>query len=111
MADGRIPDFAITASSWFDWRYVPQNGRLYRSFRMGDFAYGWSPRHSVVGEWLQIDLGTVVMVTKIATQGSSYLHVVEWVTQYSIEYSEDGTEFQQHASKEVMENLYCFVDL
>ena len=100
MADGRIPDFAITASSWLDWRNEPQNGRLYSSYREGDEAYGWSPRQNVVGEWLQVDLGTVVMVTKIATQGSySYM---EWVIQYSIEYSENGTEFQQHENKELL---------
>ena len=66
----------------------------------------WSSKRNVIGEWLQVDLGTVVMVTKIATQGRHANNLVsQWVKQYTIEFSENGTKFQQYGNNKVTETI------
>ena len=102
MTDGRIPDSALTASSLLDSRHGPQYGRLYMIHRKG-YDASWSSRQNVIGEWLQVDLGTIVMVTKIATQGRRSLDDLEyvWIKQYTLEFSENGTDFQQYGNNKV----------
>ena len=101
MTNGKIPDFALTASSMWDPQHGPRYGRLYTLHRDGHVG-SWSSERSVIGEWLQVDLGTVVMVTKIATQGRNSNNLVsQWVKQYTIEFSENGTKFQQYGNNKV----------
>ena len=101
MTNGKIPDFALTASSMWDPQHGPRYGRLYTLHRDGHVG-SWSSERSVIGEWLQVDLGTVVMVTKIATQGRNSNNLVsQWVRQYTIEFSENGTKFQQYGNNKV----------
>ena len=112
MITGGIPDFALTASSAYNKWHRARYGRLYSHFREKD-SYGWRPSRNAIGEWLQVDLGTVVTVTKIATQGkykSKYM-LDGFVKQYDIKFSKDGTNFEQHENKEVLDNLYCFAVL
>ena len=101
MTNGRIPDFALTASSKWDPQRGPRYGRLY-TLHTYDHEGSWSSRRNVIGEWLQVDLGTVVMVTKIATQGrNSKTWVSQWVKQYTIEFSENGTKFHRYGNNKV----------
>ena len=60
----------------------------------------WLPRYVDIGQWIQVDLGNVTMVTKIATQGSPTAE--HWVSEYMISYSIDGGYFsiyQTHSEK------------
>ena len=45
-----------------------------------------------LGQWIQVDLDNIAMVTKIATQGS-YMWAF-WVTEYTVSYSLDGGYFR-----------------
>ncbi|KAL9955704.1 hypothetical protein ACROYT_G037064 [Oculina patagonica] len=53
----------------------------------------WSPSLEL-GQWIQVDLGNITMVTKIATQGRQGAH--EWVTEYKVSYSLDGGYYKFH---------------
>ena len=102
MTNGRIPDYALTASSMLDSQHGPQYGRLYMTRRDG-YDISWYSSRNVVGEWLKVDLGTVVIVTKIATQGrrSDVDGEYVWVEQYTLEFSDNGTDFQQYGNNKV----------
>lgn len=85
MEDGRIADHQITASSNYTWRGVASRGRL--GIKASNGYYGaWVA--STSWGWLQIDLGDVAMVTKVATQGRQ--DAGQWVTRYYLYYSIDG---------------------
>ena len=57
----------------------------------------WSPSSWELGQWIQVDLGNITVVTKIATQGRQ--RAQEWVSQYKVSYSFDGGYFMfQQAS-------------
>lgn len=100
MATGRIPDTALTSSSVYGRQYSPRYGRLYGLSRDGS-AGAWSPRQNYVGEWLQIDLGTVTVVTGIATQGQATHWREQWVTQYGLSYSVNGVTFERYENNKV----------
>ena len=77
MEDKRIPDNAITASHYYS-SYYPRYGRLNYN--------GWCTTSG--GQYLQIDLGEVKTITKVATQG---LRQKSYRTKsYFLEYSIDG---------------------
>ncbi|XP_028514128.1 lactadherin [Exaiptasia diaphana] len=77
MESGKIPDSSITASSQWDSRFYPGNGRI-------NSSYCWGPKQSKVGEWLQVDLGEVCTITGIATQGLS--RHPAYVKSYKLQY-------------------------
>ena len=52
----------------------------------------WSTLDQKQGQWIQVDLGDIAKVTKIATQGWAELN--EWVTEYKVSYSYDGGYFE-----------------
>lgn len=83
MEDKRIPDNAITASYYYS-SYYPKNARLNQNIG------GWCTR-TTGGHYLQIDLGEVKTVTKVATQG--YSGGSYWTTYYHLEYSVDGLKW------------------
>ena len=47
--------------------------------------------NSVLGQWLQVDLGHLYVVSGVATQGSYDQNA--WVTKYQLSCSKDGTVF------------------
>ncbi|UXI21412.1 phosphatidylserine synthase I [Sarcoptes scabiei] len=71
MESERIPDSALTASSAFEMLHVgPQNARLNKDKSGG----AWCPSKQLGAEtsgseWIQVDLGSLHVVTGIATQG------------------------------------------
>lgn len=84
MEDGRILDHQITASGSKNAKSGPNRGRLHLTRRNGAWTcsgYGW----------LQIDLGDVAKVTKVATQGRYDAN--EWVRRFHISFSMDGYHF------------------
>ncbi|KAJ7382983.1 hypothetical protein OS493_031485 [Desmophyllum pertusum] len=88
MEDKRIPDSAIKASTSFGPGEPATNARL------GHKAGVWLTRDLDLGEWIQVDLGEITMVTKIATQAS--YGGFQWVTEYKVSYSFDGGYFKFH---------------
>ncbi|XP_036110086.1 contactin-associated protein-like 5 isoform X2 [Molossus molossus] len=55
---------------------------------------GWSPEDSDARQWLQMDLGSRVEVTAVATQGR--YGSSDWVTSYSLMFSDTGHNWKQH---------------
>ncbi|EDO35608.1 predicted protein [Nematostella vectensis] len=85
MESGAISDSAITASSFFSDNLRPFNGRLNR-------PSAWASATRSPGEYIQVDLGRVTTVTKVATQGNPGYY--EWVNSYKISYSSDLSTWQ-----------------
>lgn len=91
MESGKIPDDAITASSFYDDRYQPYYARL----RKVDEKCTWEPPKCCKSNtWLQVDLGKLAIVTGIATQGNCYSSPTEWAKSYSVSYSKDGSNWE-----------------
>ena len=51
----------------------------------------WSTLFLEQGQWIQVDLGDIVKVTKIGSQRGE---IYEWVTEYKVSYSYDGGYFE-----------------
>ena len=83
LQNGAIPDNAITASSQYSSYYKPSAARLHVSSisTMG----AWCPR-TYYNSWLQIDLGQLVRVTAIATQGREGMSFDEYTFKYNVTY-------------------------
>lgn len=52
-----------------------------------DSATAWAAKHSQIGEWFQMDLGTVAHVAGVVTQGRQ--DSWQWVTSYTVQASND----------------------
>jgi hypothetical protein len=96
MESGEIKDSQISASSQWDNNHAPQNGRL--NFRRHGKADAWvSKANDHATSWLQVDFQNPAVITKVLTQGrgDNNLHS-QWVTAFTLSYSNDGDEFQQY---------------
>ena len=90
MKNGAIPDRQISASSDY---HAAWQGRL--DYKGTWKAGSWSSRRNDIHQWLQVDLYSPYMkVTGIATQGRNGHN--QWVTRYTLWYSNDGRNFQPH---------------
>jgi len=111
MDSGAIADAQITASSQWDHNHSPAQARLH--FKKAGYKQGsWSAAKNNVNQWLQVDLGSYTTVTKVATQGRNAYS--QWVTQYRLQYSDDGVIFQffkepRSSSAKVGIRVYCEV--
>lgn len=92
MESGKITDSQISASSRYNDNGSARMGRLYNQERSG----AWTAATNDTNQWLQIDLGSYyARVTRIATQGR-YGVSIQWVTEYKLQHSEDGVNFQYY---------------
>jgi len=99
MEDKRIPDGACTASGSWDNFHRPSLARL-NNLAGGRDVGAWCPELKSTNHWLQIDLGEITAVTKVATQGR--YNTDNRVTTYTLSYSVDGihwTGYKQRATK------------
>ena len=88
MASGKIADGQVTASTEYSSHYAAKDGRLHT-------GTAWSADTNDPDQWLQIDLGVEYpTVTRVVTQGSGSFS--EWVTEYKLQYSNDGVTFQYY---------------
>lgn len=85
MESGVIPNSQITASSVNNNNQSPAQARLNH--------LGWTAALDDHKSWLQIDLGSYKIVTRLATGGSSQSVTGSWVTSYRLQYSDDGFMF------------------
>ena len=90
MENGAISDAQISASSQWDINHGSHRARLNRR-RFGNKRGSWSSSNNDICQWPQVDLGKYTTLTRIATRGRSDLN--QWVTKYSLQYSEDGVNF------------------
>ena len=101
MADrNRIPDARMTASSFYSSDYYPYYGRLHENRRSG----AWCAKTSSVGtEYLQVDLGTVLDVCALATQGNQ--KEGQRTTTYKVHMSTDGINWNTYKEKKNIEKV------
>jgi len=85
MDSGVIPDSQITASSVNSNNQSPARARLNN--------LGWTAALDDLASWLQIDLGSYNIVTRLASRGSSQSVIRSWVTSYRLQHSDDGFMF------------------
>ncbi|KAL9978620.1 hypothetical protein ACROYT_G016157 [Oculina patagonica] len=101
LEDKRIPDSAFTASGSYDNRHRPSLARL-NILSDGKHIGAWCPKHKSTNQWLQVDLGEITAVTKVATQGR--YNTEDRVKTYTLSYSVDGTHwtgYKQRATEKV----------
>ena len=88
-----IKDAQITASSEWDSNHAAIQARL--NFKESKGKRGaWSALSNDYNQWIQVDLGSYIKLTGIATQGRNGAN--EWVTKYQLQYSDDGVNFQYY---------------
>ena len=101
MEDGAILNGQISASSQLDANHAAIHGRL-NSQATTSKAGSWSAFTSDVDQWLQIDLGNLhSTVTRVATQGGHTNS--QWVTNYTLGYSDDGIKIHFYKEKKQKE--------
>ena len=81
MEDGRIPDSAISASSFLHGGSLPSMVRLNSTF-------SWIAADNDSQPWVQVDLGKDAMIKKIATQGRRGAYW--WVRTYTLSSRANG---------------------
>ena len=91
MESKAISDAQISASSQLDAGHSAGQARLHLNTHSNKSG-GWSAFQSDSNQWLQVDLGSYTMVTRIATQGRNRKD--QWVSRYTLQYSDDGVKFQ-----------------
>ena len=88
MENFRITPAQISASSQYDGNHGSNIGRLHYT----GYAGAWSAGANNLNQWIQIDFRIGTTVTYVATQGRH--NHVQWVTEYKLQYSNDGNSFQ-----------------
>ena len=111
MKNKTIKDSAVTASSEYDQNTGPEKARLDMSEKIGGRWYaGWLPRTSDDKQWLQVNLGRVMKITRIATQGGVYYYYY-WVTSYSVSSrlhdQEDFHDYQNNTVRTETFSINC----
>ena len=94
MKNKTIKDSAVTASSEYDQNTGPEKARLDMMEEIdGGWYKGWRAMTDDDKQWLQVNLGRVMKITRIATQGGHYQSVYGyWVTSFSLHDPEDFHE-------------------
>ena len=93
MESRLISDGQISASSQLDDNHAPQLARLNTKIS-GIKQGGWLPLTNDRNQWLQVDLGSYIRVTRVATQGRDGYD--EWVTSFQLEYSINEITFKSY---------------
>jgi len=98
LENGHVPDAAFSASTSHDAKLVPARARL--NIHADSKGRGaWAAKTNNGKEWLQIDFGELVRVTKVATQGQQDND--NWVTKFTLSYSVDGIHWVEYKENSV----------
>ncbi|CAH1802612.1 unnamed protein product [Owenia fusiformis] len=87
----RVNDSGLTASTEWDGYHGPSRARLGTQEEL-PFPGSWSPLTLDANPWIQADLGKLMQVNGVVTQGRA-AHA-QWVTSYNVSYSEAGSSFE-----------------
>ncbi|XP_032821520.1 neuropilin-2-like isoform X2 [Petromyzon marinus] len=90
MELGTIPDARVSASSsYHTGTWLPQQGRLHHPLN------AWTPAVDSNREWIQVDLGSLKIVTAVATQGAISINSgrVYYVTSYRVYVGVTGSDW------------------
>lgn len=96
MENGAISDEQITASSEFNADEAAHQGRLHFQ-ETATKTGGWVVATNDANQWFQIDLRSLyTKVTRVATQGRNSVSHIDWVTNYMLQYGNDGVNFHYY---------------
>jgi hypothetical protein len=113
MESDTIPDSAITASSFIGVGYAPYRARLnhrpavpYNKYK--DTASWCCASGSLgAGQYLQIDIGRVVSVSMVATQGRAAWYQNQYVSKYRLAYKQGSSPWMDYKEDNVIKVLQC----
>ena len=96
MENSAISDEQITASSQYSADNAAYQGRLHLQ-KTATKSGGWVAATSDFNQWLQIDLRSLcTKVTRVASQGRNGVDYIDWVTNYMLQYGNDGVNFHYY---------------
>ena len=104
MENGWISDSQISASSQLDPNHGPSNSRLFYIPHNGRTG-AWSSKTNDANQWLQIEFSRPTTIVEVSTQGRAGGTHIQYVTSYTLSYSDDGVSFQpykRHGSVKVI---------
>ena len=93
MQSTDILDSHITASSVWDSYHAAHHARLHLKANGINIFGGWASGVNDNNQWLQVDLQKSTTVRGIATQGRNGQSPGQWITEYKLQYGEDGHTF------------------
>ncbi|XP_068726460.1 uncharacterized protein, partial [Montipora capricornis] len=99
VADRRIPNPLMTASSYHSFYCGPWNARLHQR-RVSRLGGSWCARTNNQRQWLQIDFEALASITGVATQGR--YDADQWVKSYKITFSKDGSNYYYYKERGVV---------
>ncbi|KAK3737227.1 hypothetical protein QZH41_010858, partial [Actinostola sp. cb2023] len=102
MQDGRITNAQITASSYYNWSQCRYHfARLNRqSTTRTSYDSSWCAKVNKRGEYVEVNLGSKMTVTKVATQGRDIAYSVkQWVTMYTLSYSSNRQTWTEYVGE------------
>ena len=100
MYNRRIPAEQMTASSQISNMYKASLGRLNNREFPGVHVGAWCALNNS-GQWLQIDLGYLHVVTGVATQGRNSTLYHMWVKTYELSFSKDGETWEVYKENNI----------
>lgn len=106
MRNGRIRNNQITSSSEVNRFHTAWLGRLGR-VKTGRYIGAWCPKHRNHLQWLKVDFGRLMKITKITTQGRQ--DAGHWVTSYYVSSSIDNVHWAMYrfrSSNKVRSHLF-----
>ncbi|TRY59321.1 hypothetical protein DNTS_033554 [Danionella cerebrum] len=96
MENGVIEDSQITASSvassWYSGEWHPWYARLNKQ----GTTNAWQAKNNDIQPWIQVELKEIKKITGIVTQGAKALRNEMFVTEYILEYSNDGKRWTKY---------------
>ena len=106
MEDGEIEDNEISASSEFA---VPGLSASKARLNTKRESGAWAAATNNADQWLQIDLDDDdTQITRVATQGRDDDYN-QWVTNYKLQYSDDGVTFQYYREEGKINDMVKYV--
>ncbi|XP_015756081.1 PREDICTED: uncharacterized protein LOC107335265 [Acropora digitifera] len=99
LADRRIPNPLITASSYHSFYCGPWNARLHQR-RVSRLGGSWCARTNNQKQYLQVDFEALARLTSVATQGRH--DADQWVKSYRITFSKDGSNYIYYKERGVV---------
>ena len=87
VENGIVSNKDITASSVYHLKYKPLQGRLNNLI-----CWAAADHSTKFNTWLKIDLGQVMLVTRVATQGDPYWSF-NYFTSFKLQFSFEGSKF------------------
>ena len=99
MENGALKNQQITASSQYDVNHGPENARLNHAAD-GRKIGAWSAETNDANQWLQVDFGRNVKITKFQTQGRQDWE--QWVKTFTLSFSEEnGKTYQTYQENDI----------